>query len=240
MLYFLELFRINKKEGDFMKHIFTDVWSFKRCLVFLLLFFLIAIIGIPVLINWLFKLPAPVDFLVAEWTADGFLGFYGAILTFFGTVLLSMLALWQNQIIKEENNKHTALLERMEREKNAPYFSIENIAGHGKARNLTFSLKNASENTAHNISVSQIQIVDKNGKVFWEEPKVINITHLGPLELKEIHLHNPPIQDASTRVIFCISYSDKFNELHKRKCIGSFTNEITIPTFSIQEKDSKL
>ena len=41
----------------------------------------------------------------AEWSAGDALGYYGAVLSFLGTVILGALALYQNHIIKEEANK---------------------------------------------------------------------------------------------------------------------------------------
>ena len=76
------------------------------CVVILLL-----LIGIPFVINILFKINATTDIFVAEWSAGDALGYYGAILSFFGTVVLGALALYQNHIIKTEADKNAALVE---------------------------------------------------------------------------------------------------------------------------------
>ena len=47
--------------------------------------------GVPFVINILFKINATTDILVAEWSAGDALGYYGAILSFLGTVVLGAL-----------------------------------------------------------------------------------------------------------------------------------------------------
>lgn len=56
------------------------------CVVILLL-----LMGVPFVINILFKINATTDILVAEWSAGDALGYYGAILSFLGTVVLGAL-----------------------------------------------------------------------------------------------------------------------------------------------------
>lgn len=70
---------------------------------------LLLLIGVPFIINILFKVPAISEAFVAEWDAGDALGYYGAILSFIGTVVLGALALYQNHIIKTEANKKAAL-----------------------------------------------------------------------------------------------------------------------------------
>lgn len=81
------------------------------CVVILLL-----LMGVPFVINILFKINATTDILVAEWSAGDALGYYGAILSFLGTVVLGALALYQNHIIKTEADKRQRLLKN----KNVP------------------------------------------------------------------------------------------------------------------------
>jgi hypothetical protein len=47
--------------------------------------------GIPFVTNILFKINATTDIFVAEWSAGDALGYYGAILSFLGTVVLGAL-----------------------------------------------------------------------------------------------------------------------------------------------------
>ena len=58
------------------------------CVVILLL-----LMGVPFVINILFKINATTDILVAEWSAGDALRYYGAILSFLGTVVLGALVI---------------------------------------------------------------------------------------------------------------------------------------------------
>ena len=77
---------------------------------------LIALIGVPFVINLLFKADTNINVFQAEWSAGDALGYYGAVLSFLGTVILGALALYQNHMIKEEADKKAALLEEKEQE----------------------------------------------------------------------------------------------------------------------------
>ena len=54
-------------------------------------------------------MPAISEAFVAEWDVGDALGYYGAILSFIGTVVLGALALYQNHIIKTEADKKLLL-----------------------------------------------------------------------------------------------------------------------------------
>lgn len=88
----------------------------------IVLLFILFLVGIPFGIHCLFKLKSPTSFFIAEWSAGEFLSYYGSFLSFGATVILSALALWQNEIIRSESNKHTILLEQMEINKCCPFF----------------------------------------------------------------------------------------------------------------------
>lgn len=210
--------------------------TIKKHPLILIVLALIIVMGIPILINCLFKLPAPLDFFVAEWSVDSVLTYYGAVLTFSSTTALSVLALWQNHIIEEENKKHTALLERMEREKNFPHLIIEDVVGYGNASGITFTLKNISENIARKVLVSQFYIVDQNGNIRRNSSKKHQISYLSHSNPEEIRLFNPPIIDSTENICFNITYTDIFDEVHNCEVTGYFIHEVTIPNFVIREK----
>ena len=69
-------------------------------------------------------MPAISEAFVAEWDAGDTLGYYGAILSFIGTVVLGALALYQNRIIKTEADKKAALAEEQEHAENMPRFFL--------------------------------------------------------------------------------------------------------------------
>ena len=105
------------------------------CVVILLL-----LMGIPFVINILFKINATTDSFVAEWAAGDALGYYGAILSFLGTVVLGALALYQNHIIKTEADKKAALAEEQERAENMPRFFLRFQCASGFCGSLKFAV----------------------------------------------------------------------------------------------------
>ena len=98
----------------------------------MLMLALIALIGIPLLINIAFKIDAPFSFLIAEWTASDLLNFYGAVMVFLGTACLSALALHQNKVFKAQNDRLMQL-------QNAPYFSYVDLK-FSESRNTTINI----------------------------------------------------------------------------------------------------
>lgn len=71
----------------------------------LCIFFFIGIIVIPLAIHIAFKTSAIHSFMVAEWTSDGFLGFYGALMGALSTVYVFALTIRYNRDIERENRK---------------------------------------------------------------------------------------------------------------------------------------
>ena len=55
---------------------------------------LFCVLGIPLLINWAFSVPAWCEFFAVDWEAKDALSYYGEALGFVGTVIFSGLALW--------------------------------------------------------------------------------------------------------------------------------------------------
>ena len=137
------------------------------CVVILLL-----LMGIPFVINILFKINTTTDIFVAEWSAGDALGYYGAILSFLGTVVLGALALYQNHIIKTEADKKAALAEEQERAENMPRFFLRFQCASGFCGSLKFAVMNVSNNIAYTVDVYDIKI--KGGsKTIWESDDIV-------------------------------------------------------------------
>lgn len=130
-------------------------WTKKHKKLIAFIIFLI-IFGIPFIIHVLFKLHSNIDFFVAEWTAGELLSYYGSILAFLGTVILGALSLYQNQIIKQESDKRTELLEQRERESNMPKFRFNFRCSQRDNSRLNFNIENISPNVANNIMLGPI------------------------------------------------------------------------------------
>lgn len=116
--------------------------------------YLFLLLGIPFITHCLFKIKLNESFWTAEWTAGEILAYFSSILLFGATVILSFLALWQNEIIRQESNKHTQLLVEMERNKSCPFFIVSYISEGIDHNNINISLENVSDNNALNVKIS--------------------------------------------------------------------------------------
>lgn len=123
------------------------------------LFFLV--VGVPIIVNFLYKIKLVDSFWVAEWSAGEFLSYYGSVLSFCTTACLSVLALWQNEIIRQESDKHTKQLEKMEIQKSCPFFSVRLLNNSFHNSNLVVELKNISQNPA--VDINNIVVKIENG-----------------------------------------------------------------------------
>ena len=146
---------------------------------------LLIIFIIPIIINACFKFSAPCELLDPEWEASNVLAYYGSVLGFLGSVLLSALALYQNYEIKKESDAKQALLEKMAYEKDMPLFMIRNSTWGG---NVSLLLINVSDNVAYDLEVGEFTVENekgdcickskeasvRNGKIFGGEDTVID------------------------------------------------------------------
>lgn len=78
---------------------------------------LLAVILGPIFIDEAFQKTASNKWLAVDWEAKDALNYYGTALAFLGTAVFSALALWQNHIIKTENDKYLELKDKREKEK---------------------------------------------------------------------------------------------------------------------------
>lgn len=204
-----------------MKKLIDYVKSHTKLLIGSIIFIAIVTIAIPLLLNLLFKIPAPFYFLSAEWTADSVLNFYGTTLSFLSTTALSVLALWQNQVIKKANDEHTEILRRMEIDKNAPVILLEYKASLANGHKLKFIVKNISENIATEVSIENIKLKSQTSKPIWEDKTCYSTKFLYINQEYEVKLENDPFPNSSYQLVMGISYRDKFQNIYKRKVIGS-------------------
>lgn len=180
----------------------------------LILLILCLVFAIPIILNYLFKIIPCFTFLIAEWNAGDALNYYGSVLSFLSTTILSILALWQTHIIREESNKHTSILENMEKERNAPRFFVkETTSLAGKAK-LGVAITNCSDNAAHNIKMSKCKVIDSAGKLVWEEIINKEFPYLAPYQQIEGSFNNPALIPLLNTLIIQFSCTDKYGESH--------------------------
>ena len=122
----------------------TNKSSNHRMIICLLLIVLLFCFCGPILINVLFKLKTTHKFFIAEWGAGDALVYYGSVLTFISTTILSSLAVWQNQMLKKSTDMYNALLI-------SPQIIVKYC---GKTvKNSCFTIENKSNNLAKDISI---------------------------------------------------------------------------------------
>ncbi len=98
-----------------MKKWFRQYWRKALIILTIIVFALILIIGIPLFLNWLYKTPAPLEFLRTEWEADAALSYYGTIVAALITILGVFLTIQYSQ-----RNYHEDA-----RNKVRPFFAIK-------------------------------------------------------------------------------------------------------------------
>lgn len=196
---------------------------------------LLATIGMPLLINKAFTVPAKRALFAVDWDAKDALAYYGSALGFIGTVIFSGLALWQNHKIQEANDKHTALLEQMEIVKNAPYITVEPLVSYGKGSKLKMQINNTSENIAEKLYASGFAIVDETGAAIWRRDEVLAVDHLTSTQNWVIEWENPSVESVKHQFVFDLKYSDKFGGEHTCKVVGTFKDKVAVPRFKLTE-----
>ena len=158
---------------------------------------LFLLIGVPLIINILFKTYSSIEIFQAEWSAGEALGYYGAVLSFIGTVVLGALALYQNHVIKADADKKAALLEEREHRENMPRFRFGLRGANGFCGKLDVRLK-----------CGTITI--------WEDSRVHNYHSMDAQ--KEIVFHiEPQSKETKEEIVLSgiMTCKDKYDEKHE-------------------------
>lgn len=87
-------------ERDYMKRPIYKKWWLWGGIVLLI----VLVVGAPLVINESYKAPI-CDKYITKWTAADALVYYGATLSFIGTVILGALTVWQNKKAQETNSR---------------------------------------------------------------------------------------------------------------------------------------
>ena len=163
------------------------------------------------------------------------LGYYGSILSFIGTVVLGILALYQNHIIKTEADKRTKLLEEKEHESNMPKFVANPNGSNGNTSNLSFTIRNISENLASEIVVYDVKVIKPNNEIFWNANTSYKHSAIASNSEHRINLNNPPIKEDGYIFSMEMQCTDKYNNIHKYIIKGICEKAGSFPKFKITE-----
>ena len=192
-------------------------WIKKHRILFVIVCVIIsvALFGVPFLIHLLFKVNIKAEILQAEWSAGEFLGYYGAVLSFIGTVVLGALALYQNHIIKAEADKKAAILEEQERIENMPKFHMRNLGASGFCGSLRISINNVSNNIAYDVDVYDIKI-KAGSKTIWESQDTYASPVINPQKNIVLNLKSPASNEKGEVVLYAtMSCKDKYYQKHE-------------------------
>ena len=122
----------------------NDKW-YKKWWLWLLIVIIIVFV-IPIVINFCYT---KIDFCPTDWNGGDALQFYGSILSFIGTILLGVLALWQNYTLNKQNVSYQRMLEI----KDLPVFQINIICFDGLLSNPKIQITNITNNVATNFEI---------------------------------------------------------------------------------------
>ncbi len=136
---------------------------------------ILTVIVIPLIINWLFLIPACCDFFAVEWEAKDSLSYYGDALGFIGTVVLGAIAVYQtskaygqteksNQLTKDaifQTEKANALAEQMQKLEQAKFLSMVSI------KKLHVNKRSITSPKYYNAEISEPIIFDMVDKEYW-------------------------------------------------------------------------
>ncbi len=196
---------------------------------------IVIILGVPLAIHILFKINSGIPFFEAEWTAGEALGYYGSILSFIGTVVLGILALYQNRLIKEESDKREQIMEQREHERNMPKFTVVSKDSNGNSANLHFVVNNISENNATDIKVFSIKVISPENTVYWQSKIDYTFDCIAANTCVEIKLNNTSIQKDGYIFSMKMNCKDKYNVPHDYSISGIYYVANHFPKFSIEE-----
>lgn len=185
----------------------------------IIIFILILIISVPFIIHCLFKIKTNHLFWVSTWSAGDFLVYYGSVLSFCATGILSFLALWQNEIIRRESNKHTKLLEEMEKNKCCPYFNISFVKEKVNHSNIEISIQNVSENIAIDMELFEVNGTLKRKGTFYE-----HLGLLAPQGVLTVYLENDFLETKDV-IEMLIQCKDMYGNLRLYNVRGEYNIE---------------
>ena len=116
---------------------------------------------IPFLINESYKFG---KWYITLWEAKDVLSFYGAVLSFCGTVILGALALWQNTVLSKQNEQYRLMLMK----KDMPGLVVDFTMGTVLSEDIQICIKNITNNIAYNLDIFDIEYRGTDGALLFE------------------------------------------------------------------------
>ena len=169
-------------------------WIYRHKLIIVIICFVV-IMGIPLLIHACFVLPAPIECLEAKWSAGDLLNYYGVILTFISTTILSVAALRQTVVLERKNAVERSKI-RIYVEKETPFF-ISSYDGKTDC-NLRFDVNNILEEFPLYVVLSKMSIK----RCSWISEKFV-LKNAQDFSMGYIAVKDRNIMELSIHIIDC-------------------------------------
>lgn len=186
---------------------------------------IIAMFIVPmIVVHLLFKWKTDIYLVQADWNSGDVLTYIGGFYSFLGTTILSILAIWQNDVINKKNDEYNKKLQEIEIKLNMPIFDIpgKGQSTNGDHSDFRLSLRNVSPNPALQASFSNMTIYDSQDKMIVTSSDVeLSDTVLSENTLIDVKYKNGAVFGKNLKMIFCIEYKDKFYKKHKIKATGT-------------------
>lgn len=150
----------------------------------------IIIVIMPLFLNWIFYLKAPCSFFEVGYDISNVLDYYGAILTFLGTLSLGVVTIYQNYIAQKKTDKVNELTLELQKKSMAmaehlynkeqssklneklPKFELRNRVMNGHYMNLVAELKNVSSDIISGIKSISFKVYVDSSNIIITSDKV--------------------------------------------------------------------
>jgi len=212
----------------------------KLSILVIIVLLLLVVLIIPFFLNWIYYLNAPWEFFKLGYELPHLLSYYGAVLTFLGTVSLGIITVYQNYMSQQktdEINKLTLELQkksmamaeqRYEKEQlneikyNAPKLELKNRGSNGHYMNLQAELTNVSNLIVSGIKSISFTVSDETNAIVLTSEKVkVKETSLTPGTSTIIQFHNDQLKSENSLKKYKITWDfqceDQYGNTHYLK-----------------------
>jgi len=176
----------------------------------LLVLLITLLVVIPVVIGFIYSgMNDPIP-------SGDLLNYYGAALSFIGTSFLSLLALYQTDIIQKKESEKEELLRKQEIERNQPRFRIKKINSDSKLTVVKCEIVNLSENVAYKVSVGKTNLFRDNSLV----QTIDSVFSASAMQSAESSVFELKIDNEFDEIRASLTYVDKYETEHEMVAIG--------------------
>ena len=151
------------------------------------------IVGVPIVIQFVSLIHTSNGFLIEKWTAGELLNYYGTILTFLGTIILGIIAVRQNDQIKEisdESNKLNLRMLKLEECARKSYVSLKDISLSSN-NVVTAKFENLNSNLISTLKIKNSDSIFRSTKWNCKDPLLKGIKEIVINDIEDKLLVSP-------------------------------------------------